>query len=160
MTIKVSGLLVFLCCIGAAVYARETDNPAIVIAGGIPSIEAKRGDSVSVTIPLKIAKGYHVNANPAATDFYIPIEITVRDTCGILFGKPEYPPSKKWRLKGTTDDLWVYDGAVALVIPAKIRKDAAPGRYSIRGIVDFQACDEEACLMPDSRPITITIAIQ
>jgi hypothetical protein len=136
------------------------DSPAVLTVGSVDAKPVAAGDSTRVRIILKIARGYHVNANPAASDFYIPLEVKLADTAGIRIGATHYPKGKKWRLAGTDEDLLVYGGAVTVDVPVAIAKDAKIGEQMLSGSVDFQACTDEMCLMPDSLPLRIKIVVQ
>ena len=75
---------VMLCLCAVVVVAAPPDKAATVLKVGHIEIPALRaGDSVSVAIPLSITRGYHVNANPAASEDYIPLEIVLTDSAGV-----------------------------------------------------------------------------
>jgi len=156
----VAGVLVFLLIATLTSLAADRDLPVMVTVGSVSEVRAHAGDSVNVTIPLKVTRGYHVNANPAANDLYIPLEIVFADTSFASVGKPLYPKGKKWRLKGSDEDLLVYDGKVKIAIPLVIPASAAPGEYSLHGTIDYQACDDAVCFMPESRAVNVKITLE
>jgi uncharacterized protein len=139
--------------------AGPPDSPAVLTVGNVDAKPTTAGDSTHVRITLSIARGYHVNANPAASDFYIPLDVKLSDSGGIHAGAPRYPKGKKWRLAGTDEDLLVYGDAVTVDILLTIAKDATLGEQVLKGSVDFQACTNEMCLMPDALPFTIKIVV-
>jgi uncharacterized protein len=136
------------------------DSPAVLTVGSVDAKPVAAGDSTRVRITLKIARGYHVNANPAASDFYIPLEVKLADSVGLHAGTTRYPKGKKWRLAGTDEDLLVYGGAVTVDVPVAVVKEAKIGEQMLSGSVDFQACTDELCLMPDSLRFTIKVVVQ
>jgi uncharacterized protein len=144
----------------SAALAASPDRPArVVTVGPLESLELTVGDSLTVEIPLTIARGYHVNANPAASDDYIPLEIVLTDSAGLSIGAAIYPPSKLWRLEGSTEDLKVYEGRVSVRLPLHCPINSQTGKRVLRGTVEFQACNDRICLLPDSRAFSLAVKI-
>ena len=79
---------------------------------------------------------------------------------GLRAGAVIYPKGKTWRLEGTTENLLVYGGEFDVKIPLIIDHDASPGDRVVKGSVDFQACDNHVCFLPESAPISVTVKIQ
>lgn len=140
--------------------AADRDLPVMLTVGSVSEVHARGGDSLAVAIPLKVTRGYHVNANPAANDLYIPLEIMFADTFFAQAGKPHYPKGKKWRLKDSDEDLLVYDGEVKIAVPMAIPRTVKEGEYSLRGTLDYQACDDAVCFMPQSHVLSVKIVIE
>jgi hypothetical protein len=113
-----------------------------------------------VTIRLKVARGYHVNANPPASDLYLPLEITFHDTSFAEAGAARYPKGKIWRLKDSDEDLLVYGGKVKIIVPLAIPKNAQPGEYALHGTLDYQACDHAVCFMPRSQAVSVKVLVE
>jgi thiol:disulfide interchange protein DsbD len=142
-----------------SLFAADRDLPVMLTVGSVSEVSGRAGDSLTVTIPLKVTHGYHVNANPAVDSLYIPLEVTFSDTSFADVGQPVYPKGKKWRLKGSDEDLLVYDGNVAINIPLVIPKDAQAGEYQLRGTIDYQACDDAVCFLPETRALSVKVHI-
>ena len=140
-------------------FAADRELPVLLTVGSVSEVSAHPGDSASVTVSLKVTNGFHVNANPAANEFYIPLEIVFRDTTFADVDTIRYPKGKVWRLKDSDEDLLVYDGDIKMIIPLRIPKNAKAGEYLLRGTIEYQACDDEVCFMPESRAVTVKIRI-
>lgn len=154
------GVFVLGCCLyAAALNAAPRVEPVVVTTGRVDTVYASPGDTVTAVLPLKVARGYHVNANPAASEFYLPLELLLPDSGLIQAGAPRYPAGKTWRLEGTEEDLLVYGGTVEIRVPLTIAAQAEPGDYVMRGTLEFQACDDRVCLMPDSRPVALWVRV-
>jgi len=151
-----------LSLIGVAVAAAREghDPPVMLTVGSVSDVRAHPGDSLTATLPLKVTRGYHVNANPAANDLYIPLEIVFADTFFTQAGKPHYPKGKAWRLKDSDEVLLVYDGKVKITVPLRIPETAMPGEYTLRGTLDYQACDDAVCFMPQSRAVSVKVLVE
>jgi len=145
---------------GFAALGKPPESPVRLRIGVIASPTVHAGDSVVVKIPIVVSPGYHVNANPAASDDYIPLEVSFdTTTTGLRAGKVIYPSGKKWRLEGTAGDLLVYGGDIEVQVPLVIERGTGPGEHVLKGTVDFQACDNHVCFLPESRPLTVTIKV-
>ncbi|MDD5089244.1 MAG: protein-disulfide reductase DsbD family protein, partial [bacterium] len=136
------------------------DNPVTLIALPTDTLVAAAGDTVLARIPLTVTAGYHVNANPAAREDYIPLEVKLDSTDVALAFAPRYPNGRTHRLEDTTEDLLVYDGTVVVELPLVIRPDAAAGPHALRGTVEFQACDDRVCFFPEERPLRVVLLVR
>jgi hypothetical protein len=153
-------LLLLVGLFALSLFAADRDLPVLLTVGSVSEISAHPGDSVNVEIPLKVTHGYHVNANPAANDLYIPLEIIFTDTSFADVDTVRYPPGKVWRLKDDVEDLLVYDGEVKIAVPLVIPQQAKAGKYQLHGTIDYQACDDAVCFMPESRMVTVKITVE
>jgi uncharacterized protein len=135
------------------------DRPVYLTVGKIEVKDVHAGDTAQVNIPVTVAKGFHVNANPASSEDYIPLEVTLNDSSGLKLGSPVYPKGKKWRLEGTTEDLLVYSGTMEIRVPVVVSRETEPGAHVVAGLIDYQACNNQVCFMPESRPISITLNV-
>lgn len=152
-------ILILNICWLTDVSAAKPENPVRLTVGKIDAQAAIPGDTVFINIPVTVANGFHVNANPASSEDYIPLEVTLEDSTDFLPAQAIYPKGKKWRLEGTTEDLLVYSGQVTIRIPLIVKAEAKPGERVIKGSVDFQACDNQVCFMPESRPISLIVRV-
>jgi len=105
--------------------------------------EPKReGNSLTVTVVLTIAEGWHINANPASLDFLIPTSVDVREDSGKTEVNPAYPDASA--LTTPLGDIKVYEGKIS--IPVQVR---LPGSSeNLRLLVRAQACKDTTCLAP------------
>lgn len=146
--------------LAAAAWAAPRVEPVVLTTGRIDTVYAAPGDTVTAQLPLVVAKGYHVNANPASSEFYIPLEVLLPDSGAIQAGTPRYPAGKTWRLEGTDEDLLVYGGQFEIAVPLIVSPQTGPGEYAVRGTIEFQACDDRMCLMPDARPVALWVRVR
>jgi len=106
------------------------------------SAPKREGNSLTVTALLDIAKGWHVNANPASFDFLISTSVDVREDSGKAEVEPVYP--KAHAMATPLGDIKVYEGKVS--IPVKV---TLPGNAeNLRLLVRAQACKDATCLAP------------
>ncbi|MBU0508406.1 protein-disulfide reductase DsbD N-terminal domain-containing protein [bacterium] len=157
-----SGLAAVLLLSFATMLAAQPreENPLTLVVAPTDTVAAVHGDTALAQITLKVTPGYHVNANPAASEYYIPLEVKLDSTEIAYFLAPRYPSGKRHRLEGESEDLLVYDGAVTIDIPLIIGADVKSGTYSIKGRVEFQSCDDRVCFFPEERPLRVTLTVR
>jgi len=119
-------------------------------AAGLVTATAQLGDPGDggwrpLKVRLSVAPGWHVNANPASDDFLIPT--TVEATAGELRAL-RYPPAKRLELAFAERPVAVWDGTV------EIAGEMRPAE-SARLLLTYQACDDQRCLPPIQRELTI-----
>ncbi len=117
----------------------------------VVSVSATRRDSPDRTefvVHLKIASGYHVNANPASLDGLIPTTVRID---GKKSAQVQYPTGTLFHPTFTADSIRVYEGTVEL--HGTLPVSSATGS-SISGHLKVQACDQTACLLPSDVPFT------
>lgn len=121
-----------------------------------------QGTKGEISLSLKVAPKFHIQANPASEPNLIATVLYVGGTSGVAVGSPIYPPGKPYRLAGADKDVMTLDGTVGLRIPVSVSRDASIGTRLLDGKVRYQACDDKICLMPQDvefkAPIKITRA--
>jgi len=140
-------------------FSVATAGEEFVTIGIIPAIELAAGDTVTVSIPVSVAAGYHVQANPAANEFLIPLELSLNRIDSIAVLNVEYPSPDKYRLEGTDEDLLTYHGTVNVIVTIIANPAAPPGEYVIKGAMGYQACDSRRCFFPTSVPVAISATV-
>ena len=106
------------------------------------------GDHDEITVTIDVARGYHVNANPASFDYLIPTSFAVD---GVSGARITYPAATLIRPRFAPEGLNVYEGTVTLtaIMPRGILANLNPIRAELR----VQACTDEICLPPATLPL-------
>lgn len=133
----------------------------VVTLGKIPMVTVRPGESTTVVIPIEIAEGYHVQANPASDEFLIPLELELQleETDKLVSWKPVYPAPGTFRLEGTAEDLLTYHGSIGVAVSIYPSPQVRPGERLFTGLLNYQACDRRRCLFPTSVPVTFKVVI-
>lgn len=126
-----------------------------VLPAPIRTVQPGTTDTLLVT--LRIAPGLHVQANPAAAEFLIPLRLELDPPPGVEPGAIVYPPPRIHRLEETGDELWVCEGTVVIRVPVAIPGSFADRSALVRGTLRWQACDAKRCFAPRSMPIEMRI---
>jgi hypothetical protein len=78
-------------------------------------------------------------------------------------GSPEYPPGEPYRLRGTTEDLSVYAGKLAIRVPVTAHRGPgteSPDDVVLEGRLRYQACNEVVCLRPSQVPVRVSVSLR
>ena len=147
--------LLFFAC-NDTVFSQE-----IVFVTIMPSkpVAVAKGQETQLSVRVKIKKDFHIQANPAADEFFIPATLTVKAVEGIVPGEPVYPPATRYRLKGSKEDLLTYEDEVMIRLPVKVLDSAPSGKANLTGKLNFQPCDDRRCFFPRSVPVVIPLEI-
>jgi thioredoxin:protein disulfide reductase len=116
------------------------------------------GQSITATIRAQIRSGWHVNANPPSADYMVPTEVKLTLPPGYAYRPTIYPKGEEHHFAFADEPLSVYQGAIQLQVPFGIAATAT-GPQVIHGVFRFQACNDELCLAPASKPFEIHLAV-
>lgn len=106
-------------------------------------VSAVRAGDV-ILVRLQIDQGYHINANPASSDYLIPTSLAFE---GVAPERIAYPPATRLKPAFADDPIAVYDGM--LTIAAIFSPGVLDRQREINLTVTAQACTEQICLPPD-----------
>ena len=120
---------------------------------------AAPGEAVSIVVHATVRAGWHVNANPASADYMVPTEVKLTLPPGFSPRPVRYPAGEEHRFAFQPDQaLSVYQGAMKIEVPFRVAPTAA-GAQVIRGVLRYQACNDELCLAPASKPFEARIQV-
>ena len=113
--------------------------------------KVKRGDDevYNVELQLKIAVGWHINANLPGQDNLIPTTIIVAADAPVEIIDITYPKGKSTRFAFSNAPLNVYEKS--LTIPLRLKRKPNVPREKNAPIIlklTYQPCNETECLLP------------
>jgi uncharacterized protein YyaL (SSP411 family) len=129
-------------------------NEILRVRQGPVSVSARqvaRGGNRSIFLSLDIAPGWHINSHRPLDPSLIPTIVKVG--AGVKIGRQYYPNGKRVKLGFSQDSLDVYTGKVS--IPISVISGRPGALVDVR--VSFQACDDRACLAPQSAVLRIRL---
>ena len=115
------------------------------------------GSQFQIAVVVKIAEGWHVNANPAKEGF-IATELTPPEVTHLAFGDVVYPAGEVLKL-GSIGEAPVYDGTITMGIQADLSRTAPVGSSALDFQLQYQACDDAQCLLPETVSFSIPIEV-
>ena len=117
------------------------------------------GEPFEARISVRVAEGYHLQANPASERYLVPTRLDLKSSSGVTVSKITYPPGKPYRLSGADKDLKTYDGAFEIGVLLKASSGTRLGKHILQGSLHYQACDSKTCLFPDSVSLSLTVNV-
>jgi peroxiredoxin len=119
----------------------------------------------SVVLDVRPARGVHVYA--PGRDRHKPIALLVQPQPGLHIRAARYPPSEEYHFKPLNEHVQVYQRPFHIV--QDIRIDASPQAQAalkdltsmtIKGVLNYQACDDKMCFTPQTVPLNGTVTLR
>ena len=125
------------------------------------SISSKEGiipqRPFDVKVQLKIAEGWHINANPASQELLIPTTVSVSPDEAVEVLSVKYPEGKLLDLSFNDQPIFVYEGIVTIQMKLNLKPDISREKaFPINLDLEYQACDDQRCLPPSTSTIQLT----
>jgi uncharacterized protein YyaL (SSP411 family) len=122
--------------------------------------EVKAGNDgiYNVTLHLKIAAGWHINANPAGQDNLIPTTVTVDADASLEIIDVAYPQGRSTRFEFRNEALNVYEKNLTIPLKLKQKPNATHKKnIPISLKLTYQPCNETECLLPETLDISLVL---
>jgi len=118
-----------------------------------------RGSTFEIGVVVGIMPGFHMNAHKVSEDYLIPTNLTAKLPAGIKEVDTLYPEGTNLKLSFSDKPLLVY--TKQFIVRAKFSASAtAPlGKMSLPFTLQYQACNDSACLPPVKIPVIAKIDI-
>ncbi len=136
----------------------EDPNEDKVSAKGYINLDkVQPGSEFQIAIEVEIAKGWHINANPPG-DGLSPTEITLPQLSNLTFGEVVYPMGEMYEI-ASIGQATVYHDTIAIGIPATLHQEAPIEPITLDLKLDYQACSDEQCLLPQTIDVSVPIEV-
>ena len=134
----------------------SSDTTSLVTATA--QVKSKKDEILSIELHLKIAAGWHINANPAGQANLIPTTLEVDTDTPVEIVDVVYPKGESAHFEFSDGSLNVYEGS--LTIPVKLkRKIGVAHKENDQGTLKltYQPCNETECLLPQTLDIPLEL---
>jgi hypothetical protein len=121
--------------------------------------KAQRGTTVQAAIVLDIPAGHHVNANRPLGKYAVATTLKIEAPGGIKIGPVNYPRANVRTFSFSDEKLAVYEGRAVLRFNVSIPAGFDTGVTELRARLRYQSCTDELCFQPQTREVTMPIAI-
>ncbi|MYF56907.1 thioredoxin fold domain-containing protein [Candidatus Poribacteria bacterium] len=115
------------------------------------------GSQFQIAIVVDIAKGWHINAYPAGESLS-PTELILPQVPNISFGEVSYPTGDMLEI-ASVGQVSVYHDTISIGIPATLSQDAPIEQMTLDFGLNYQACSDEQCLLPETVDVSVPIAV-
>lgn len=155
-----SGVLLLIVAVPTAVFSQTLGKAPTLTMAPVPLTTAQRAKETMVNLNFRIPRGYHINSNTPHSEFLIPTALKMDVPTDIVLGKIAYPPGEDASFPFSPDEkLSVYTGDFTIAVGVHPLHSVLPGKYEMRGVLRYQACDNAACYPPKSLRVSFEIKV-
>ena len=116
------------------------------------------GGRVSLFIDVQPKPKMHVYA-PGQTE-YIPIEFKLARDPSFRAQAARYPPAERFFFEPLNETQRVYSKPFRITQPITLARSLTAAALTVKGTVHYQACDDAICYVPQTVPVTWTVALK
>ena len=125
----------------------EPSSDAVVAATA--KVKGKSDEVFNVELQLKIAAGWHINANPAGQDYLIPTTVELDANAPVEIVDIAYPKGRSMRFEFSDELLNVYEENLTIPLRLKQKPDVQRKKNApITLKLTYQPCNDTECLFP------------
>jgi len=124
------------------------------IAAGVVAARPVWRSPTELALHVQILDGFHINAHDVTKNL-VPTQLLVHRDNAVEVDAIEYPPGEERRFSFAEEPHKVYGGEVILLVRFK---QPVAGAAMIRLGLQYQACDDSACLPPVTKAIEVNAA--
>lgn len=145
---------------GGAEAIRAQSPPVVVTAKLVLSTSAVHPASTARAAAVAtVAPGFHINAHHPTLDYLIPTDLTLDPGNVFSATSISYPAGTMKKFIFAQNGLSVYQGEIVIGAALKVANNVTPGDYALRGKLQYQACNDHACLPPSSAPVSLMVKV-
>jgi DsbC/DsbD-like thiol-disulfide interchange protein len=116
------------------------------------------GEPFTLAIDVAPKPGMHVYA-PGSK--YRPIKITIEPQTSLMIKNTVYPKATPYYFKPLNETVDVYESPFRLSVEMRVDAGAqATASMTLNGALEYQACDDRECFLPESIPLQWTLRLQ
>ena len=147
------------------VPATRVSSPQLDITSFATDSIVAPGTHFSIVLDIHPASGIHVYA-PGVTG-YKPIALAIEPQPWVTLRAAQYPRSEDYHFKPLNEHVRVYQHRFRIIQDVTLEASAEAqaalkdvSSLTIRGTLNYQACDEKVCFTPQSVPLTWTVSVR
>lgn len=140
--------------LGAPLSAQQLGFSAATIEPS-PGIQIAGTGPLRVPITVRIRRGYHINSDKPNDPYLIPTSLAWPDV-PLRVDSVAYPPPEEVKYDFSNKPLSVYSSRVEIVTTFHVQSVPAE-MGELRGSFRFQACNDKACLPPQTLPVRVPV---
>jgi thiol:disulfide interchange protein len=126
---------------------------------------ARPGEEVALAIVLKIKEGFHINADQRQAKLFegfkpYPTKVQVVDASeGVTIESALFPRAKPINVDYSNEALMSFEGRTIIYLPMKLDQQLQPGSIQLEIKLEYQACSDRFCLLPEKQLLKDTLAV-
>ena len=152
-------------CANSPINNTNANEPPLITSVGVVEVRPQEitlapGESGDALVSVKIANGYHVNANPPSYSYLKATELELQSVSGITVEFITYPDALTKKFAFAEKPLAVYEGEATLKVRLKADKASQPGKHNLSAKLRVQACDDKVCYAPGALDVIVPVNIK
>lgn len=156
---RLSKLALLVLMSAGSALAQLGKAPSVSMAP-VSTVTAPQAAQTVVPLNFRVASGFHINSNTPKSEFLIPTALKMDPPTDIVLGKIEYPEGKDLVFPFSPDEkLNVYSGDFTVNLSVHPLNSVSPGKYIMRGLLRYQACDNAQCFPPKTLPVSFEVKV-
>lgn len=156
-------LVILTCCpvlTSQAAMAQGTQK-VLAVQGQAVAGSLRAGSHFQITLDVKIADGYHINAHIPSLDYLIATAAVFEPPKGFRLGEIQYPAAQQRKFEFAPETpLAVYEKSITITAPVEVETEISPPAAAsliIHAQLTAQACTEGQCLAPATIQLDIPV---
>ena len=159
MRLVITGLLLLaLAPFYSSSFAQSAAD--IKVNGEIKPDKTKKGRTVQASVIVEIPPGLHVQSNKPLDKFLIPTKLEVDVPRELKVGTISYPRPVTRVLGFSTKPVAVYENKAVIRFNLTIPANYSGSSTELRANLRFQACNNDSCFPPQTRPVKLWLNIE
>jgi len=146
--------------IASAPALAQGSGKVVKVGSGESVYKIKRGASAQVALVIDIDEGYHINSNRPTDKNLIPTSLKLDKVTGMTTAPIVYPKAKLQKFEFSPKPLSVFEGKTVLKLSVRALPSAAVGSQTLKGKLTVQACNNQACLRPQTIDVSIPLLVE
>jgi thiol:disulfide interchange protein DsbD len=126
---------------------------------------ARPGDTVALAVVIDIKEGFHINADAGQIQPFenfkpYPTKLQVlAATDGVTIASARFPQAKPFKVEYASGDLMSFGGRTIITLSMKLDEQIPLGTIGLDIQVEYQACSDRFCLLPEKKKLNPTLAV-
>ena len=121
-------------------------------------VKSKKDEILNIELHLKIATGWHINANPAGQANLIPTTLEIETDIPVEIVDVAYPKGKSAHFEFSDGSLNVYEGNLTIPLTLTLKPNPTPQKNTqVTLKLTYQPCNETECLFPQTLKIPLNL---
>jgi thiol:disulfide interchange protein DsbD len=108
---------------------------------------------------MDIPAGFHVNSSRPLEKFLVPTQLQVEAPKGIRVGPVTYPRAVLRSFKFSKNKVSVYEGRATMRFNVTVPAGYSQGSAELKARLRYQSCNEESCFPPQTKEVSLSLAI-
>lgn len=134
------------------------DSTQALVTASAKISEPIKDNQIEVEVQVKIAAGWHINANPAGQDNLIPTTIAVAEDAPVEVSEVKYPKGKSVHFEFSPEPINVYEKTFTISVKLKQKPEMTINKDTpIILKLDYQPCNETECSFPATLDVPLKL---